>query len=325
MIKMLPFTFYEASLGDCDTPTTFAIFGIPWDANSTHNHGCSRGAPYKLRELTSFLGCATEMGDDISQFPMHDYGDVKILSSKPEQTRSNIREFIKEMLPWNKCQPIPVMIGGDHYCTYPVVQALHDRWKESQNNLNNSFGVIVFDAHLDYYDKWLDEESDFHCTVTKRIADLPKISSKNVAVIGVRDMDIPELEQAKQDNLTYIPAYKLQSYEQILEEITFLCKKFHSQGITEIYVSIDIDVLDGGIVPGTGYSIPGGMTYRQLWNALKFLTSQFHIIGFDIVEVAPDLDLPTNLTQITAVKLITEFMSFILQKIQKEKKENSKS
>ncbi|MCF2140402.1 MAG: arginase family protein [Candidatus Lokiarchaeota archaeon] len=307
---MIPFTFYDALAGDYQTPTKFALFGIPWDANSTHTHGCPRAAPYKLRELTSFLGRATELEQDITQFNICDFGDIKVLSSKPEQTRKNIIEFINEMLPWNICEPIPVMLGGDHYCTYPVIKALHSRRQEKQEP---SFGVIVFDAHLDYYDKWLDEESDFHCTVTKRIADLPNMGVEKVIILGVRDMDIPEIEMAHHDNLKYIPAYKLQNYEQIAAELQKVLQQFQKIGLSEIYVSIDIDVLDGSNTPGTGYSIPGGLTYRQLWNALRFLASHFQIIGFDLVEVAPDLDLPTNLTQITAVKLITEFMGFIIE------------
>ena len=79
------------------------------------------------------------------------------------------------------------------------------------------------------------------------------------------------------------------------------------------YVSIDIDVLDGAQAPGTGYTIPGGLTYRQLWNSLAAISHDLQVIGFDLVEVAPDLDTPSRLTQITAVKLIAEFMGFITE------------
>ncbi|TFH30869.1 MAG: hypothetical protein E4G98_01260 [Promethearchaeota archaeon] len=307
---MNPFSFYDAPAGDAQLPTRFAIFGIPWDANSTHSHGCPRAAPYKLRELSSFLGRATESGKDINSFPMHDFGDIQVMPSLPDKTRENIHQFVQEVLPWDNCNPIAVMIGGDHYCSYPVIKALHDLF-ERQNK--PPFGVIIFDAHLDYYDKWLDNESDFHCTVTKRVCDLSRVTSERLVVLGVRDMDIPELEMAKSDGLHYIPAYKLQSMEEITQVIQNTVETFHNRGIQDIYLSIDIDVLDGAQAPGTGYTIPGGITYRQLWNTLQLLTKDFNIIGVDLVEVAPDLDLPSNLTQITALKILTELMGFIME------------
>ncbi|MHA1610618.1 MAG: arginase family protein [Promethearchaeota archaeon] len=307
---MNPFSFYDAPVGDSQTPTRFAIFGIPWDANSTHSHGCPRAAPYKLRELSTFLGRATESGKDISLFPMHDFGDVKVMPSLPDDTRNEIRQFVQEMLPWNICDPIPVMIGGDHYCSYPVIKALHDLF-ESKNK--PPFGVIIFDAHLDYYDKWLDRETDSHCTITKRVSDLSRVTAERLIVLGVRDMDMPELQMAKSDGLHYIPAYKLQTMDQITQIIKETAETFHNRGIHDIYISIDIDVLDGAQAPGTGYTIPGGMSYRQLWNGLQQLTKEFNIIGADLVEIAPDLDLPSNLTQITALKLITELMGFITE------------
>lgn len=305
---MLPFSFYDAPRGDFQTPTQFAVFGIPWDANSTHSHGCPRAAPYKLRELTSFLGRATELGHDITQCSMHDFGDAQIFPSLPDVSRKNITQLVQDVLPWEVCDPIPVMIGGDHYCSYPVIKALHDLFQKKKKS---PFGVIVFDAHLDYYDKWLDVESDFHCTITKRVADLERITPENVKVLGVRDMDIPEIELAKKDGLEYIPAHSLQSTDQINQIMENILYDFQKRQIQDIYVSIDIDVLDGAQVPGTGYTIPGGMSYRQLWNSLRSLTRNFNIIGFDLVEVAPDLDLPSKLTQITAVKLLVEFMDFI--------------
>ena len=80
--------------------------------------------------------------------------------------------------------------------------------------------------------------------------------------------------------------------------------------IKNIYITIDIDVLDLPYAPGTGYKIPGGLNYRLLWNFLKLFAKNFKIVGFDLVEVAPSLDIG-NLTSIHAARLILEFIGMI--------------
>ncbi|MCK4287493.1 MAG: arginase family protein, partial [Candidatus Lokiarchaeota archaeon] len=81
--------------------------------------------------------------------------------------------------------------------------------------------------------------------------------------------------------------------------------------IKNLYVSIDIDALDPSIAPGTGYAVPGGFSYREMWKILKEIALNFNVIGFDLVEVAPNLDLKNRMTSILAAKLIVEFMYFI--------------
>jgi agmatinase len=308
-------TFYDYPMGDSDSQAQFSIFGIPWDANSTHNKGCARAAPSKLRDLTTMVGRLTETFQNIYDFKAYDFGDVKIYPSLPDKNRENINLFIKEYLPWKETCSVPIMIGGDHYCTFPVVKAINEIYQEKSLG---EIGIIVFDSHLDYYDKWLGVETDFHCTVTKRIADLPNIGPKKCVVIGARDIDNDEYEIAQNDDLYFVPAHKITGSNRtigFLKEIEKVVSYFKDQNISKVYVSIDIDVLDGCIAPGTGYTIPGGIDYRQLWESLEILSKELDIIGFDLVEVAPDMDLPSNLTQITAIKLIVEFMGFIQQKL----------
>ncbi|GAF87881.1 unnamed protein product, partial [marine sediment metagenome] len=89
---------------------------------------------------------------------------------------------------------------------------------------------------------------------------------------------------------------------------------FEKSNVEDIHISIDIDVLDPSIAPGTGYAIPGGFTYRELWQILRKLAENINIIGFDLVEVSPSLDLPNNITSKLAAKLIIELISFISSK-----------
>ncbi|MFX1601380.1 MAG: arginase family protein, partial [Promethearchaeota archaeon] len=145
-----------------------------------------------------------------------------------------------------------------------------------------------------------------------RIYDLDYINNKNLMIVGTRDIDIPELEIAESEDIKYLSAYKLnQGLDIYIEEIVRFFKK---SGIKFLYVSIDIDVLNPSIAPGTGFAIPGGFSYRELWSILKEISKNFDIIGFDLVEVAPNLDLKNKMTCNLAAKLIIELISFIANK-----------
>jgi len=138
---------------------------------------------------------------------------------------------------------------------------------------------------------------------------LDYVKNQNLLIVGTRDIDIEERELAGAEKLEYINAYHLiDGVDYVIDRIKSF---FEKSNIKKLYVSIDIDALDPSIAPGTGYAIPGGFSYREMWKILKEIAVKFNIIGFDLVEVAPNLDLKNNMTCILAAKLIVEFISFI--------------
>lgn len=290
--------------------TQFVVFGIPWDYLSSVDSANSAVAPKKIREVSDNLGLTTEMGFEIPKLKIVDIGNVQIDSTNVEKNLNEIREFVNEIYK-QKSDIIPVMIGGDHFCSYPVIKAVGENFHKREE-----FGVLIFDAHLDLYEKW-DKGVYSHATVSHRIYDLEFVHRKNLLIVGTRDIDVAELKTAEKENISYLNAYNL--IENDLESFTGKIMTFFNQSnLKNLYVSIDIDALDPSIAPGTGYAIPGGFTYREIWKILKELAIRFTIIGFDLVEVSPNLDLPNNLTLNLAAKLIIEFISFI-----NNKKENN--
>lgn len=283
-------------------PTRFVLFGIPWDYLSSSELPNSSMAPEIIRNITNDIGYTTELGFLIPNFKAIDVGDVKIEPMNIEKNLVTINNFVKELFSQNE-KIIPIMIGGDHFCTYPVVKGVADQIKKKQE-----FGVLIFDAHLDFYQEW-DKGVYSHATITHRIYDLKYINNKNLLIVGTRDIDIEELDLASSENVKYINAYHI--IDGLDYYISNIKEFFHNSNIKNLYVSIDIDVLDPSIAPGTGYAIPGGFSYRDMWKILKDLTLTFDVVGFDIVEVAPNLDLKNKMTSILAVKLIVEFMYFI--------------
>ncbi|MFX1281866.1 MAG: arginase family protein [Promethearchaeota archaeon] len=282
--------------------TRFVIFGVPWDYLTSTDLPNSSTAPEVIRNLTDDIGYTTELGSIISDLKAVDIGDVKIKDTDVEGNLKNIGNFLKEVYNQNE-NIIPVMIGGDHFCTYPVVKVVGDQIKKKEE-----IGILVFDAHLDFYQEW-DKGVYSHATISHRIFDLDYVNNKNLLIVGTRDIDIAEKDLAIAEKLEYINAYHLiEGVDYFIERIQSF---FEKSDIKKLYVSIDIDALDPSIAPGTGYAIPGGFSYREIWKTLKDLAAKFNIIGFDLVEVAPNLDLKNNMTCVLAAKLIVEFMSFI--------------
>ena len=286
-----------------DNNTIFVIFGIPWDYLTSIELPNSAIAPEEIRKSTIILALTTELGDYIPELDAVDLGDIDIVETDINLNIKSIEEFIAKMYEI-KNDIIPIMIGGDHFCSFPVIKAVEEQFQSKQN-----FGILIFDSHLDFYEEW-DKGIFSHATITHRVFDLENINKNNLLIVGTRDIDIPELENVQNAGLTHINAYLLGDIglDKYIEKII---QFFRKSNITYLYVSIDIDALDPSIAPGTGFAIPGGFTYREMWIILRKIAENFQVIGFDLVEVAPNLDLDNNLTLNVAAKLIVEFMSFI--------------
>ncbi|UCD01025.1 MAG: arginase family protein [Promethearchaeota archaeon] len=285
--------------------TQFVIFGIPWDYLTSIDLPNSSIAPESIRNVTNDIGWTTEMGDHITKFKVVDVGDISIQKVNVEKNLNTIENFIRDLYEENE-YIIPVMIGGDHFCSYPVIKSVGDHVINKKE-----FGVLILDSHLDFYQKW-DKGVYSHATISHRIFDFAYINNNNLLIVGARDIDIPELEIAESENIKYLSAYQLT--EGLNSYIEKIISFFKNSNIHNLYVSIDIDALDPSIAPGTGFAIPGGFTYREVWKILKDIAENFEITGFDLVEVAPNLDLKNKMTCNLAAKLIIEFISFIANK-----------
>ncbi len=289
-----------------DNDTKFVFFGIPWNYLSSLEIVDSAKAPQKIREISENLGLTTEMGIEIPKLKVVDVGNVSIEPTNIENYIVEIINFMKSIFSQNE-RIIPIMVGGDHFCTYPVIKSMGDSFGKK-----SGFGVLIFDAHLDLYKNY-DKGKYSHATVSHLIFDLEHVSNNNLLIVGTRDIDIPELEIAKNEQITYLNAYTLHDIglNSFADKILAFFEKSNTK---DIYISIDIDVLDPSIAPGTGYAIPGGFSYRELWQILRKLAVNINIIGFDLVEVSPNLDLLNNITSNLAAKLIIELISFISKK-----------
>jgi len=275
-----------------------AIIGAPLDQGVMDRPG-TRFGPRALREASQMWGAFLQpergMYDvELNQFILKDtriidYGDVTVVPTLCEMNLDAITHEIRKLV--NR-KIFPIVLGGDHSISFAVVKAFK----------NVKMIVVQFDSHLDF----LDDSSGLsisHANPMKRIAELESV--ENITQIGIRGFGNPVFmaDAAKKAGSKIITAETAmkQGLDWVIDQVP---------EAENIYVTIDIDVIDPSQAPGTGTPEPGGFTYLQMREMLRKLPYKGKIIGFDVVEVNPLYD-PCQLTAQIAVRLIIDLLAKI--------------
>ncbi len=290
---------------DLDTVSTdVAVFGVPWDEGIGYRPG-PRFGPRSLREYSTrfaFHERAVKEGGywDIEKKKRYlgdirfvDCGDQDILYLKVEETFSAITESAARLL---KSGAFPVFLGGDHSITFPIVRAFRD---------HKPLHILHLDAHLDYNDS-VEGVLLANGSPVKRISELDFVGKiVQVGMRGIRAGEDAYRDSVSRNNTIFtVNQYRQKGIEEVLRTIP-------DQG--NLYVTIDIDVLDPSIAPGTSSPEFDGMTRRELKELLTAVASRGNVVGLDLVEVNPFLD-PIGLTQSAAVTIILEFLAAIFER-----------
>ena len=278
-----------------------AVFGVPFDEGSPFLPG-SRMGPRSIREHslrfsapdagfydpeTQHTYLAYEMGNRT----IADVGDVDVWPTDVQSTFDNATDMTKAVLAGGA---LPVMLGGDHSVTYPVVRGYEDE---------APLHVIHFDAHIDYA-PFIHDLRFTNVHPFRNIAPLEHVLS--LAQVGIRSLRSAESEiQDSMDDGNRV----------------MTMREFHDVGPTGVaelvpreartYVSIDIDVLDLSLVPGCVSAEPNGMSYAELRDTLAAIAEHCTVVGFDLVEVNPTLDVRTGVTSYLGAHTVLEFLGNI--------------
>jgi len=251
--------------------------GYPYDGTCSYKPG-SRFAPEEIRTHSEGVETYSPLFDkDIEE-------DVLFFDALncefPFGNREKVLDLIeKDAKSYFEKDKILFSIGGEHLVSLPLIKACFERYAD--------LVVLHFDAHMDLREDYLGEKLS-HATVMKRVLDfLPK---ENFHQFGIRSGTRNEYK------FSYDNKFLKESISQILDSITN----------KPIYVSIDMDVLDPSVFPGTGTPEPGGWQFNKLIGELKQLKG-LNIVGADFVELAPNYD-TTSVSTIVAVKLIREML-----------------
>jgi agmatinase len=284
-----------------------AILGAPTDEGSPWIPG-ARFAPRAIREqsVRSRGAISARPGyydidagrryleHEMSKGRIVDCGDVDVIYTNVPATFDKITESVQSVV---AAGAMPVVIGGDHAISYPVVRGIA-----------RPVDVIHFDAHLDFspflHGTWGTNGQPF-----RMMADLPHVG--HMVQIGIRALTTNEdaLGDARTrgNDVATIKQARQRGIESLLEHLT-------PGG--PVYVSIDIDVLDMPLVPGCSSAELGGFDYHEFRDILAAVAERFEIVGFDLVEVNPLLDVRAGHTSLTAARLMTEFIARIVDRPQ---------
>lgn len=266
----------EAEYAEAD----FVLFGAPFDGTCSYRPG-SRFAPNAIR--TESFGIETYspyLKKDLEDISVFDMGDLELPFGNTKAVLEIIEESTDTIISDGK---IPFMLGGEHLVTLGAVRAAAKKY--------SGLKIIHFDAHADLRGDYMGEELS-HATVIRRCAEL--LEDKSVYQFGIRSMtreeDIWAEEHAFQNK------YDTRTLADRLKEI----------GDAPVYLTIDLDVLDPSIFPGTGTPEPGGISFVELTSAVHKM-SGVNIAACDVNELAPHYD-ASGVSTITACKVIRELL-----------------
>ncbi|SDX86477.1 agmatinase [Paenibacillus sp. CF384] len=259
------------------------IYGMPMDFTVSFRPG-SRFGPPRIREvsigLEEYSPYLDRSLEDIEYF---DAGDLLLPFGNAARSLEVIGEFVRGVLDDGK---MPVGLGGEHLVSWPIFQEVYKKYPD--------MAIIHFDAHADLRESYEGEPLS-HSTPLRKAAGL--IGGKNVYQFGIRSGSREEWQYAR-ENINFHPFEVLEPLKKVLPEL---------EG-RPVYLTIDIDVLDPSAAPGTGTAEAGGITSKELIDAVHAIArSGVNVVGCDLVEVAPAYD-PTEQTQIVAAKVIREML-----------------
>jgi agmatinase len=266
----------RASLPDA----RIALFGIPFEGRVNLRRGADHG-PRELRLASDSIETYSPfLGRDLEDLALADLGDCELGDGTPREQLARAREEIRRF--WRPGL-LPVMLGGDHTATLPVIEVLAPAIPDLR--------ILQLDAHPDLREEFLGERYNY-ASAMARVMDV--VAPERVYQVGMRTGAREEF-QRKAPHL--FPAHRLHPVEAVKRVLPEL--QAHP-----LYVTIDVDVLDPSEAPGTGAPEPCGITAAELVEIVRLL-APCRVVGTDLMEVAPAWD-PSGRTGITASWILRE-------------------
>lgn len=257
------------------------VFGAPFDSTTSFRPGARFASKVMRAESFGLETYSPYLDADLTDAKFFDAGDLELTFGDTNMALEDIRKFAAEILAADK---IPFMVGGEHLVTLPAVKAAFEKYE----NLR----LIHFDAHTDLRDDYLDAKLS-HATVIKRCHDI--LGDDKIAQFGIRSGEREEFVFGKKH--TNLHPFDFNGLENILT-------KFKDY---PLYFTIDLDVLDPSVFPGTGTPEAGGVTFIELLNAAMQVIEKSNVVALDFVELSPHYDMSGASTAV-ALKMLREML-----------------
>lgn len=272
--QLQTFIGYNATFEDAD----IVLFGAPFDGTTSFRPG-TRFAPTAIRPDSYGLETYSPYLDlDLEDFNLTDIGDVDLPYGNTVKALDMLQETAETIL---NAQKKPLMVGGEHLVSLPIIKALVKKYPD--------LCILHFDAHTDLREDYLGEPLS-HASVIRRAWEL--VGDGRIYQFGIRSGLKTEFEWAK----THTTLRRFDT-EGLADAIKALKGK-------PVYLTIDLDVLDPSVFPGTGTPEPGGISMKELLDAL-ILLKDLPLVGADVVELSPHYD-ASGISTAAACKVIRE-------------------
>ena len=272
-----------------------ALIGVPFDGGTSYRAG-TRFGPRHIRQQSALIRPYNPVLD-ISPFDrlrVADFGDLSVNPLSLEDTFQQITAGLKTVLGLGA---IPMCVGGDHSILLPILRAVHAA--------HGPVALIQFDAHSDTWDQYWGMKYS-HGTPVRRAIEEGLLAEPYILQVGLRGQlyDVHDLDFARQHKISMITAEEFHQHG-----LALFRKKLRAFQGREVYFSLDIDVVDPAVAPGTGTPQVGGFTSAQVLDLVRSL-ADLDIVGCDLVEVSPQYD-SAEITSLLAANLLFEQLCLI--------------
>ena len=277
------------------------IMGAPVDDFVTYRPG-ARFGPAAIREGYDAGGDPQMPHMDLGVDPFElltivDHGDAEVVPGDGHASHAAIRRMVEGIL---RAGAVPVVLGGDHSIAYPDISAVAAHYGHEE------LAVVQFDTHADTAtENWGVKAA--HGTPFRHLVDEGLVAGHRLVQVGLRGY-WPRKEEFDWARASGVRWHRMEEIvdrgidavvDDVLEEIS---------GAKEVWLSVDIDVLDPAFAPGTGTPEPGGMTTRELLRAVRRIVAARGMAGMDVVEVSPPYD-HAAITAMAANRVVLEVLS----------------
>ncbi|MBN1689437.1 MAG: agmatinase [Dehalococcoidia bacterium] len=250
-----PYSDYQSS--------RVAVLPVPYDG-TTEWHSGTRNGPRAIIEASYYLEWYDiELGKELHSMGIHTLPGIEPVMASPEAMNERVYSAVKSLLDDDK---FIVMLGGEHSISYGSIKAYSQKYPD--------FSVLQLDAHTDLRDQYLGTRFGHGCVMRRALEICP------VTQVGIRSMSLEEQEFIESNRLSpFIVEHDSVglSYSDIVDSLS-----------NNVYVTIDLDVLDPSIMAAVGTPEPGGMGWSDVLSLLRAVAGKRKIVGFDLVELCPD-------------------------------------
>ena len=258
------------------------LFGAPFDGTTSYRPG-TRFGPHAVRSESYGLETYSPYLDkDLCDYKVFDGGDLELPFGNPENALNQIQEFSKNILNDSK---IPFMIGGEHLVTLGAMKAVYEKYPDVH--------IIHFDAHADLREDYIGEKFS-HASVLRRCHEF--LGDGRIYQFGIRSGDREEFEWNKKGH-TFMNKFNFNALEGVIKSLKN----------KDVYFTLDLDVLDPSIFPGTGTPEAGGVSFNELREAATMVCKGCNIVGCDVNELSPVYD-QSGVSTAVAGKIIREML-----------------